>query len=122
MIKLLLIEDDPLIIALYKEGLEKRRFEVAVAEDGEKGLEMARTSKPEIILLDLMLPKLDGFSILKELKAAPDTKNIPIFVVTSFGMDENVRRAYELGAYDVILKYQVSPIDIALKVRKFLKR
>jgi DNA-binding response OmpR family regulator len=102
--------------------LEKRRFEVAVAEDGEKGLEMAQTTKPEVVLLDLMLPKLDGFSILKELKSAPDTKEIPIFVVTSFGMDENVRRAYELGAYDVILKYQVSPIDIALKIRKFLKR
>jgi DNA-binding response OmpR family regulator len=122
MIKLLLIEDDPLIISLYKEGLEKRRFEIQVAEDGEKGLEMAKTQKPEVILLDLMLPKLDGFSLLKELKSLPNTKDIPVFVVTSFGMDDNVRRAYELGAYDVILKYQVSPIDIALKIRKFLKR
>jgi len=69
-----------------------------------------------------MLPKLDGFSILKELKSLPQTKDIPVFVITSFGMDENVRRAYELGARDVLLKYQVSPIDVALKIHKFLNK
>jgi len=122
MIRLLLIEDDPLIISLYKEGLEKRKFDVEIAEDGEKGLEMAKTTKPEVILLDIMLPKLDGFSLLKELKSVPETKDIPVFVVTSFGMDENVRRAYDLGAQDVILKYQVSPLDIAQKLHDFLKK
>lgn len=122
MIRLLLIEDDPLIIALYKEGLEKRGFEVHVAEDGEKGLELAKTVKPAVVLLDLMLPKIDGFSLLKELKSLPETKSIPIFVVTSFGMDENVRRAYELGAYDILLKYQVSPIDIAQKINQSLHK
>lgn len=122
-IKILLIEDDYFLAGIYLSKFEMEGFEVFVAKDSETGLKIAREKNPDIILLDILLPDgKDGFATLAELKSASATKNIPVIMMTNLSEEENIRKAFSLGAADYIIKSNFLPAEVIEKVKKVLMR
>ncbi|MBI4117811.1 MAG: response regulator [Parcubacteria group bacterium] len=119
-IKVLIVEDDKMIIEMYTLKFTQEGYEVLNAENGKEGLEMAMKHKPDIILLDIILPKMDGFSVLKELKAMEVTKGIPVVLLTNLGQDGDVRKGLELGAIDYLIKANYTPSQVVEKVKSLI--
>jgi len=121
-IKILLIEDDYFLSGIYlaKFGLEG--FEIISSRDAEKGLELSKKEKPDLILLDILLPNKDGFWALKELKNDSTTKNIPVIVMTNLSEDENIRKAFDYGASEYLVKSNFLPNEVIEKVKKLIKK
>ncbi len=114
--KILIVEDEESLAFVLKEKLDKSGFETKVAKDGETALTLARAFKPELILLDLVLPKKDGFSVLRELKADPELEIVPVIVLSNLGEDENIKKAFALGAKDYFVKSQHPINEIVEKI------
>jgi len=110
-----------MIGSMYHTKLESLGFEIFLADKGGEGLEMARKEMPELILLDVILPQLDGFSVLEELKKNPKTKNIPVIMLTNLGTEEDQAKGKKLGAVDYIVKASLTPSQVGEKVRQYLK-
>lgn len=119
-IKILLVEDDSFLSGMYDTKLKLEGFEVVLAEDGAKGLEQAVSQKPDIILLDIILPKMDGFTALKHLKDNTETKKIPVILMTNLGQKEDVERGIALGAQDYLVKAHFMPSEVVEKIRQYL--
>ena len=114
-LRILVGEDDPAVARLYEAYAQSRGHTVIVARDGAETLVAAVSEKPDLVLLDVMMPKLDGRDVLKQLKDDPKTAGIPVLVVTAFGGDQNLRDLLlELGAVDVLEK----PVDLAIAFNK----
>ena len=118
--KVLLIEDEEMIGEMYRTKFESEGFEFVCGKDGEGGLELAKKEKPDIILLDIIMPKLDGFSVLKELKKDTKTKKIKIILLTNLGQDEDVKKGKAMGANDYLVKANFTPSQVVEKVREVL--
>ncbi len=116
--KILLIDDDQALAILFGTTFRTEGFEVITAYDGKSGIEKAKQEKPDFILLDQILPDIKGNDVLKTVKSDPDTKAIPIALLSNFGQNELIQEAMSLGAVDYILKYQVEPKDLVIKVRQ----
>ncbi len=114
--KILIVEDEKTLSFVLDEKLKKANFETRIAGDGEVAIAIARSFKPEMILLDLILPKKDGFSVLKELKADEELKMIPVIVLSNLGEDENIKKAFALGAIDYFVKAQHPINEIIEKI------
>lgn len=121
MAKILLIDDDEALVTIFSTALQKAGFEVVSALNGANGIEKAKNEKPDIILLDQVIPDIGGNDVLKTLKQDSDTKNIPVAMLSNFGQNKLVEDAITLGASDYILKYQVEPQDVIKKVQEILK-
>lgn len=121
MAKILLIDDDEALIAVFSTALQKDGFETAVAPDGNTGIAKAKSEKPDLILLDQVLPDISGNEVLKKLKEDEDTKNIPIIILSNFSQEELVKEAINEGARDYVFKYQVATADVVEKVRNALQ-
>ena len=121
--KILIIEDDEILSKVIKEELEENDFEVIQAFDGEEGLNAAQSKdkNPDLILLDIMMPKMDGFEVLQSIKANEDIKNIPVFILTVLGSDEDIKKGIQLGAKDYIVKSQHAVSEIVEKIDKFME-
>ena len=119
-IKILLIEDDSFLSGMYDTKLKLEGFDVILAEDGAKGLELAVSQGPDIILLDIILPKMDGFTALKHLKENTETKKIPVILMTNLGQKEDVERGIALGAQDYLVKAHFMPSEVVEKIRQYL--
>ena len=119
-IKILLIEDDSFLSGMYDTKLKLEGFDVVLAEDGAKGLELAVSQGPDIILLDIILPKMDGFTALKHLKDNTETKKIPVILMTNLGQKEDVERGIALGAQDYLVKAHFMPSEVVEKIRQYL--
>jgi DNA-binding response OmpR family regulator len=114
-LRLLVAEDDPAVARLYAAYAQSRGHTVLVARDGAEALVLAATERPDIVWLDISMPKLDGRDALKQLKANPRTSKIPVLVVSAFGGDQNMRDLMlELGAWDVMEK----PLDLHIAFNK----
>lgn len=109
MKKVLLIEDELFISDLYKHILSGAGISVSVAEDGEEGIQKSRDLGTSLILLDIMLPKLNGIEVLKKLKEDASTRTIPVVLLTNLGQEAVIKAAYDLGAQGYLLKVRVSP-------------
>jgi DNA-binding response OmpR family regulator len=118
---ILFIEDESALQKTFGEILKQEGFEMISALDGETGLNLAKTKKPDLILLDLILPKKDGFEVLKELKEDKNTKEIPVIVLTNLEGIEDVDRALQLGATTYLVKAQYTLEEVIEKVKKTLK-
>lgn len=118
--KILLVEDDTLLMNLYSKKFEIEGYYIAVAENGKLGLEKAREIIPDIILLDIMMPEMDGFEVLKKLKADPATANIPVIILTNINQMEDIEKGLSLGAVDYFIKAHFIPSEIVEKVKKIL--
>ena len=119
MKKVLFVEDDASLYRMYSIELELRGYNVVWESNGGKAFSKAKSESPNLILLDIMLPETDGLTILKNLKSDDLTKDIPVFVLTNFGDEENIKKALEGGAEDFILKYKIVPSELAQKIDTF---
>jgi DNA-binding response OmpR family regulator len=122
MKKILFIEDESALQKTFGEVLGQEGYEVVSALDGESGLRLAESEKPDLILLDLVLPKIHGFEVLKKLKGDSNTKDIPIIVLTNLEAIEDVDKAIELGATTYLVKAQYSLEEVLIKVKKVLEK
>jgi len=120
--KVLIIEDEKMISEMYKTKFEMEGFEVIQAFDGKDGLDKAKELKPEVILLDIILPKLDGFLVLKEIRSDNTLKNIPVFLLTNLGQEDDVKKGKDLGAEGYFVKANHSPAEILEKVKSVLNK
>jgi len=120
MPKVLMVEDEDGLHSLYKTELEERGFTVIRNSTGKDVIGTVKSSKPDIILLDIMLPEKSGLEILTELKGDSDAKKIPVMMLTNYGKDENVKKALEDGAEDFILKYRIVPEEVGKKISAHL--
>ena len=117
---ILLVEDDTFLANIYKTKFEMEGFELTGAEDGLAGFEEAAKIKPDLILLDILLPKMDGFAVLKKLKETDDVKDIPVILLTNLGQKDDVEKGLESGAVDYLIKAHFKPSETVDKVKKVL--
>lgn len=118
--KLLFIEDEAAIHKTLSSVLQKEGYETVSALDGEDGLQRAQATQPDLILLDLILPKMNGFEVLKALKADEKTKEIPVIILTNLEQMENVQKAIDLGATTYLVKANYSLEEVVNKVKEAL--
>lgn len=112
----LIVDDDLTLREMYEEYLKASGFKVLSAQDGEEGLKMAKESKPNAILLDLMMPKMNGIEVLRRLKADIETKDIPVIVFTALIQDLEKQESFAAGASDYVVKTEVTPKAILDKI------
>lgn len=121
MKKILIAEDEEILLNVLKDRFEVEGWEVAIAIDGEETMEAIKKSLPDLVLLDLVMPKKDGFEVLKEVRSNPEFKNLPIIIVLSnLGSDEDIKKALALGANDYFVKTQHPMSEIVEKVKKYI--
>lgn len=122
MEKILFIEDESVLQKTLGELLTQEGYEVVSALDGELGLNLAKKEKPDIILLDLILPKLNGFEVLERLKKDEETKEIPVIVLTNLEDIEDIDRVISLGATTYLVKTQYEMEEVLEKIKKALNK
>ncbi len=120
MKKILVIEDDPFLSEMYLNKLTEAGFEAEVISDGKKGLSAIKEKCPDLALLDIVLPKMDGFEVLREVRADKKLKNIPIILLTNLGQKNEVEKGISLGADEYIVKAHFTPAAIVAKVKQIL--
>lgn len=120
MAKLLIIEDDVVLQEALRDFLVAEGFDVACAVDGEIGVNMAFAEKPDLILLDIVLPKKDGYQVLQEVKANAQTKHVPIVLLTNLGSISDVEKALELGATTYLVKADYKLEEVTAKIKEIL--
>ena len=121
-LKILIIEDDSFLLQMYATKLEMEGFKILDAIDGEKGLRVAKKELPNLVLLDLLLPKKDGVKVLEELKKDPETRNIPVIVLTNLGQKKKIDKCFELGAVDYLIKAHYVPSEVITKIKRTLEK
>jgi CheY-like chemotaxis protein len=119
--KIVIVEDDFFVRDLYERQLKKEGFDVVVAVDGEEGTKKIIGEVPDLILLDLMLPKVNGQDVLKAIKGNPETKNIPVIILTNLGQDEIIKQCFDLGANSYLVKSAYTPNQVVSEVKTYIK-
>lgn len=122
MSKILFVEDEPTLQKTLGDVLAKEGYEIKTAFDGETGLVLAREFKPDLMLLDLILPKKDGFTVLKEMKADEELKYIPVIVLTNLEGTSDVEKVLELGATTYLVKANYDLGEVVARVKQALKK
>jgi DNA-binding response OmpR family regulator len=117
----LLIEDDVDTLEMYRTRLEKDGYQVSVATDGEQGLAAATELRPDIVFLDIRLPKLDGLEVLQRLRAQASTASVPVVILSNYGERELVDRGLKLGALEFLVKAHTSPVEVSGGIEQWLK-
>ncbi len=121
MAKILIVDDDALLVRMYQKKLENDGYIVATADDGETALQKVQELKPDLILLDIMMPKVNGLQVLAILKEDKETSSIPVILLTNVGSsDEDVNRGLELGAVAYLVKAGNRPSTVVAKVKEIL--
>lgn len=118
--KILIVEDEEVLASVLAEKFEKAGFSVKIANDGEQALTLAKSFKPSVIALDLMLPKVDGFTFLKQLKEDDDLKRTPVVVMSNLADDDDIKNALKMGATDYFVKSNHPINEIVEKIKAVL--
>jgi DNA-binding response OmpR family regulator len=121
MAKILIVEDDRFLRELIARKLRNEGYDVIEAVDGEEGLKRIKEEKPDLILLDLILPGIDGFEVLAKAKEDPDTAQIPVIILSNLGQREEIERGLRLGAIDYLIKAHFTPGEIIEKIKNILR-
>ncbi len=121
--KILLVEDDENIREMYQMKLEMERYEVITASDGKKASELIKKEKLDLVLLDILLPKKDGFEVLEEIRRSKNesVKNIPVIIISNLSHPDDRQEAKRLDVFDYLVKAEVTPQEIADKANKALR-
>lgn len=120
--KIMLIEDEEILSGLLKRKLEENGYEVIVAFDGEEGMEIMKKQKPDMVLLDIVMPKMGGFEVMEKMNKMPglSLKEIPVIIVSNSGQPVEIEKAQDLGIRDYLIKTQFDPQEVVDKVKKIL--
>lgn len=122
MAKVFLVDDDPLLVRMYQKKLELDGYEVRTASNGDQALAEVESVKPDLILLDIMMPKKNGLEVLEELKKNSNTKAIPVIMLTNVSSkDANTEKALEIGAISYLVKSNYTPKEVVMKVKEILE-
>lgn len=121
-IKILIIEDDLFLLSMYANKFNLENFEVIIAEDGEKGLKLSLKELPDAVLLDIFLPKKNGFDVLKKLKNNEITGSIPVILLTNLSQKHEIEQGLSLGADDYLIKAHFTPSEVVEKIKKALTK
>jgi len=119
--RIIIIEDDDMILAMYKTKLEQDGYEVITATNGIDGIEVSSKNKADIILLDIIMPGLDGFSVLEDLRKNKGITKTPIVLLTNLGTEEDKEKGQELGAAGYLVKASLTPAQVSAEIKKYLK-
>jgi DNA-binding response OmpR family regulator len=118
--KLLLIEDDVMLVNMYKAKFVNEGYEIESATDGKNGLALVPQVNPDLVILDLMLPRLSGIEVLEELKKDEKLKNIPVVVLTNLSEEQETQKALELGADGYLVKADLTPSQLVEKIKEYI--
>ncbi len=118
---MLFVEDDPTVAQMYRLKLELDGYQVIMAKDGEEGLRLANEIKPDLVFLDIRLPKVDGFAVLEGLRSRDETRNVPVVILSNYGEQELVERGLKLGALEYLIKSQTTPANLSRGVEGWLR-
>jgi len=118
---ILLIEDDPLLVRMYKDKFENEGFKVSVSDNGEEGLTLVQNERVDMIILDILMPKLSGLDFLRRLRQNGKTKDIPVIVLSNLSQREDQEKALNLGVKEYLLKANLTPSQVVEKIRFHLK-
>ena len=121
MKKIIIIEDEKILLDLLKDKLVKEGYEVIVALDGQTGLAKIKQEKPDLILLDMVMPKMGGFEVMRELNKDENLAKIPVIIISNSGQPVELEKAKKLGAKDWLIKTEFDPKEVVNKVNKQLK-
>jgi len=119
--RILLIEDDVFLLGMYSKKFELEGYEVIVADNGVDGLDAAKKYLPNIILLDILMPVMNGIEVLEHLKNNAVTADIPVILLTNFNQKDEVDKCFELGAKDFLVKAHFMPSEVVEKIKKYIK-
>ena len=120
--KVLVVEDEEILLTALKEELENGGYEVAGAVDGQEGLDKVKSFKPDLILLDLVMPKMDGMEMLRKLKEDNENRDVPVVILTNLSDYERISEALSLGAMDYLVKANYKLEDLLEKVKTVIAR
>lgn len=120
MNRILIVEDEEFLVTALKDNLESEGFLIDIARNGEEALEIIKKHRPNLILLDLLMPKKDGFYVLEEVKKSTEWKLVPVIVLSNLGGDTEIKRALKMGADDYFVKSQHPIEEVVEKVRERL--
>ena len=118
--KILIIEDDRYISKMYQLKLSLDGFDVVVADNGRIGVEKVKEFRPDIILTDILMPEMDGFDVIKAVKADEELKSTPILIMSNLGQEDHIQKGLELGALGYIVKSQYTPSKVVEKIKEIL--
>lgn len=118
--KILIVEDDEFLRSLTAKRLEKEGYNLAIAVDGEEAVVVAQNENPNLILLDLLLPKINGFEALEKIRSIDSLKSVPVVVFSNLGQKEDIEKAQGLGANDFLIKANFTLDDVVNKVKSYL--
>ena len=121
--KILLVEDEPFLSGMYQTKLKLEGFDVATAADGEDALQKMKAVAYDLILLDIMMPKLNGFAVLKEMRSDKSSPlaTVPVIMLTNLGQKSDLEQAMQLGANDYIVKAHFTPAEVVTKIKALIK-
>jgi len=120
MKKILIVEDEEIITDLIQKKLSDEGYEVSSAKDGVEGLEKMKEIKPDLILLDIIMPKMGGFEVMEEMNKTPELKKIPVIIISNSGQPIELEQAKKLGAKDWLIKTEFDPQEVVEKIKKQL--
>ncbi|MFH1451260.1 MAG: response regulator [bacterium] len=120
--KILLVEDDPFLIDIYSTKLRSNGFEIDVAHDGEEALRKITERAPDLVLLDIVLPRVDGWEVLNRIKKQSQFKDLKIIILSNLGQEQEVRKGLELGVAGYLIKSHYSPSEIIAEIKKVLQK
>lgn len=121
MSHVLIVEDEEFLIRAIEDNLAAEGYAIDIARNGEEALEKIGKKKPDLVLLDILMPKKDGFSVLEGIKKNPEWKLIPVIVLSNLGEDKSIKRALEMGADDYFVKSQHPIQEVIEKVKDYLE-
>ena len=115
-----MVEDDIFLRKIYRDKLTRAGFDFVEATNGVEGINKIISEKPDLVLLDLILPRKNGFDVLVDMKGNPDTKDIPVIILSNLGQESDIKRGLSLGAQDYLVKTDISLSEVVDKVKEWI--
>ena len=116
--KILMVEDEEIMIDLLQRKIAQEGYEIKVARNGEEGLAAMKEEKPDLVLLDIIMPKMGGFEVMEKMQEDKDLKKIPVIVISNSGQPVEIDRAQKMGAKDWLIKTEFDPQEVIEKIKK----
>ncbi len=121
MKSILLVEDDPFLVDIYVTRLKEEEYEIRVAENGEKALKELKKKKPDLLLLDIVLPKMDGWQLLEKMTEDNKLKKVKVVILSNLGEKDEIKKGFDLGIVEYLVKANYTPTEVVEEVKKILK-